>query len=168
MDQIGIWIGVALGIGPVVGIPFHGALSDKLFRRGQHDAHLRYLKLMLILATIPGAAMYLISSPWISLALLCISQTMVAAYIGIFPTTVQLVVPPQFRGMGGSIALLVAGLGGLAVGPSLVSLLTDLIFHDQNKIGLSLAICVGVLQPLAALSLALAQRPMSQRLTRAN
>jgi len=164
MDQVGFWLGLALAIGPVVGIPFHGAISDKLFQGGRRDGHLHYLKYMLCLAAVPSALVYLVPSPWVSLALVCVSQAIIAAYIGILPTSLQLMVPGDLRGKGASIAMLIGGVGGMAVGPSLIPFLTAHLFHDQTKIGLSLALCAVALFPFNAWLLSQAQKPMVTKL----
>lgn len=69
------------------------------------------------------------------------------------------VTPNRLRGQVTSIYLLMINLIGLGLGPFLVALCTDYVFHDELKVGASLGI-VGVLAALAgAACLWFAARP---------
>jgi len=165
-DQVGFWLGIAFAVGPLIGIPLHGALVDRLFRRGRLDAHHFYLKSMLLVATLPAALVYLVPSPWVAIGLLCLSQGLTAGYIGVLPAALQLMIPGNLRGKGASVASLISGFVGMSMGPTLTSFVTQHVFHDPNKVGMSIAISTAILMPAAALLFTIAQKPMAQRLAR--
>ena len=163
-DQIGSWLGLAMLIGPLIGIPIHGAVADHLFRRGKRDAHLYYFKRVLLASAVPAALAYVVESPWVALALITIAQSLLTGYIGLLSTSLQLMVPGDLRGKAASVALLIVGLAGMAFGPSLVGILTDRIFVDRSQVGSSLIVCIAVGLPLASALFGLAQKPMREHL----
>ena len=165
-DQIGLWVGIAFAAGPLVAAAFHGAIVDRLYRNGRRDAHLYYLKIIFLVTAIPGAMVYLVPSPWTALGLLFLSQGLLAAYGGILPTALQLIVPANMRGKAASVGALMGGFGGMSLGPSLVAFFTQHVFHDAGKVGMSIATSMIVLMPLSAFLFRLAQKPMAQILAR--
>ena len=65
---------------------------------------------------------------------------------GLSPAIIQQMVPNQMRGTAISIALLVINLLGLGLGPTLIALMTDRVFHDPAMIHLAiLAVSVAML-----------------------
>jgi hypothetical protein len=60
-----------------------------------------------------------------------------------------MVTPPEMRGQVVALYLLISNLLGLTLGPLLVALGTDRIFHDDLAVGRSLALLPLVTIPLA-------------------
>jgi MFS family permease len=50
------------------------------------------------------------------------------------PACIQEICPNNMRGQAISVYLLIAGLLGIGLGPTLVALVSDLIFHDDAKL----------------------------------
>ena len=164
-DRIGSLLGIAMLVGPLIGIPLHGHFADRLFRAGRSDAHLHYFKVVLLMAIAPAMLVYVVPNPWMALALVALSQGLFAAYLGLLSTSLQLMVPGDLRGKAASVALLIVGIGGMSLGPPLIGFLTDYVFGDRQKIGLSMAVSIGLLLPLTIAILSLAQKPMREHLS---
>ncbi len=64
------------------------------------------------------------------------------AYNGVGPQAVNQVTPNQYRAQVSAVYLFVVNALGLGVGPTLVPLLNDHLFHDPLKIRYSLIIVV--------------------------
>jgi hypothetical protein len=62
----------------------------------------------------------------------------------------QELIPARLRGTGGAIYQLVANLFGLGLGPTIVALVTDFGFGDDNKLYASLGAAVPIMLALAA------------------
>lgn len=71
----------------------------------------------------------------------CFFYSMTAAPAG---AAGQIVTPNRMRGLIAAIYLVVAGAMGLALSPVLVAFLTDEVFHDEARVGDSLAIVCGL------------------------
>ena len=74
-------------------------------------------------------------------------------------TAIQLIVPNRARAQLTAIYVTLTTLVGLVVGPLVVGLMTDHIFHDPAQIRFSLAIVVGVAAPTMFVLLRVAFRP---------
>lgn len=159
-QDAGVWLGAALMVGSLIGIPIHGVLADRLFQGGRKDAHLVYMRYAVTLGTVPAAAAYFMPNPWISLVLIGISVGLIIAYIGLFPAALQYMVPGNMRGKAASIGLIAGGLGGMALGPVVVAVLTESVYGDPNMVGLSLATCMLIFLPLTCVALKFAEQPM--------
>lgn len=159
-SDAGFWLGLVMMIGPVIGIPIHGVIADRLFRKGMHDAHLFYLTIMLLLGLPPAVAAYFVPDAWLSLCLLGLAMALIVAYLGLLPATLQLMVPGNMRGKAASVGMLVGALGGMTLGPVVVAVLTESVFQQPGAVGKSIATCVGFGIPVVAIMLTYARKPM--------
>lgn len=153
-------LGSAMLIAALVGIPLHGFLVDHAQQRGRSDSPLRHLTMVLSAAVPIGVAAFFVENVWATIALVGVFSALVAAYVGIPSTALQMVVPGQLRGKASAVSLLVAAMGGNSLGPFLIGFLTDNVFQAPEKVGYSIAITVAAVLPIAALMFHLARRPM--------
>ena len=129
-----------------------------LERRGYRDAQLRIVVLALLL-TGPGlAGLALASSPAVALACIALVSFLVPLPLALVATAVQAVTPNRMRGVVVGAYVVTSNVIGLALGPSLVALVTDYVFANPNAVGQSLAI-VGT--AVAALGIALVARGLA-------
>ena len=63
------------------------------------------------------------------------------------------IAPPLLRGRVTAGFTLVTGLLGSGLGPIAVTLTTDRVFHDESKVGMSIAVVVSLALPAVALLL---------------
>lgn len=162
--QVGAQLGAALLVGSLVGMPLHGMIVDRLFSRGVADAHLRYMIGTAVVGTPVGIAAFLVNDAVMSVVLIGLFMCIVSAYSSLPMVVLQLFVPGDLRGKAASTLLLINGVVGISLGPMTVAALTDFVFVDPTKVGLSIAICIGVYLPLAAIAFNFTLKPLRRTL----
>lgn len=139
--QAGTALGVQHIIAGVIGYQVGAFIVDRMFQRGVKDAHLRYHMLSLLL-TIPTAVLALYGgNPWLFVILTGFFYMFTNPYIGIAGAALQLYTPANLRGQVAATFLAVVTILGSGMGAVITALLTEHVFQDKAKIGLSL-ICV--------------------------
>lgn len=150
-SQIGLWLGTALLLGPLAGMPFHGAVVDHLYRRGWSDIHMRYVMIMAMLALPLGIAAFVVTNPFVCLALLGAFFFIICSCTSLPIVAVQSILPGHLRGKAASSMLLLINMSATTLGPVAVAALTDFIFGDPAKVGIALITCIAGALPLVAL-----------------
>lgn len=122
---------IAFGlIGPLAG----GSIVDAIVKRVGMDG-LPWLLMVAPLCALPSALAVLAPTPLVA-AILCATQAGIAAVIGSGTLAfLQSSVPPEMRGFSVSLTGLLNTLFGLAVGPTLVAMLTEKVFADPKMVG---------------------------------
>jgi len=158
VESVGAGLGfmTLCGIG---GLLSAGAIADALYKSGRRDAHFLTPFAVTPLVPVVGAYAYtLASGPMIAITLLALVHL-----LQIMPNTVashlQITTAPALRGRVAALTVSVQHMAGLTLGPTLVAAITQGIFHDPSKVGLSLAIVTVVLGSLATLMYGLARGP---------
>ena len=95
----------------------------------------------------------------------------VASFLYSMPTAMasaalQIATPPRMRGLATSIYIVTVTLMGLAVAPLLVAFFTDHVFHDEKRVGDSLAIVCAGASLLGAVALSASLRHYRRLLDR--
>jgi len=157
--------GIGLAFGGIIlvfgtsGVFCAGLLSDRLARRGRADAQLRVAAFGFVGCGLFGALAPLMPNATAALVLLA-----PAIFLSMMPypcagTAIQLIVPNRARAQVTAIYVTLTTLVGLVVGPLVVGLMTDHVFHDPADIRYSLAIVVGIAAPVMFALLLAALRP---------
>lgn len=136
-------IGFSLGLAQIIGalsLPLHGLIVDALYKRGRHDAHLLWCIFTATLAIPTGIATLLVDSPIAAVVLFGVYMTFILSTASMGPASLQVVTPQALRGRASAVYVLVTGLIAMAVGPALVGWLTDSVFGNPLKLGLSLTV----------------------------
>ena len=141
------------------GVFFAGWLSDRLTRSGHLDAQLRVAAFGFVGCGVFGALAPLMPTAGGALAMLA-----PAIFLSMMPypcagTAIQLIVPNRARAQVTAIYVTLTTLIGLVVGPLVVGLMTDHVFHDPAQIRYSLSIVVGIAAPTMFILLLSAFRP---------
>jgi MFS family permease len=157
--EAGIAFGLIVLLCGTGGVFFAGWLSDRLTRSGRLDAQLRVAAFGFVGCGIFGALAPLMPSAGAALALL-----VPAIFLSMMPypcagTAIQLIVPNRARAQVTALYVTLTTLIGLVVGPLVVGLMTDHVFHDPAQIRYSLAIVVGLAAPTMFVLLLSAFRP---------
>ncbi len=156
-DRTGLVLGLTtLGCG-CTGLFVGGRLSDHWQSRGIADAPLRVGLISLggILLTLAPAM--LVSDATLTVALLLPGVFFIGLPIGCGYAAVQLIFPNQARGRVSAVVLFAVALTSLTVGAALPGFLDDHLFHDEYRVGTSIALTiafacvVGTLAGLATL-----------------
>ena len=147
------FVGVTYG-GPYIIVGVFGALAAGLlpqWMRGENTVQRIYS--VILFATIamlfPITLAPLMPSYELSVALLLASVFCYSVCLSLVPVPIQLLAPNRMRGQFTALLALVTGLVGVGLGPVLVGLSTDFLFHDEKKLHLSLALVSGVVTPFA-------------------
>ena len=157
--QVGKVLGVSTMLMNSSGMLLAGILCDRLTKAGRQDA-----PIVVALIAACGIATFACLPPvmpsvgmvW---AALFVSGITFNAYNGVGPMAVNQVTPNQYRAQVSAVYLFVVNALGLGIGPTLVPLLNDHLFHDPLKIRYSLIIVV-FLAALSAIILLLLVRPI--------
>jgi MFS family permease len=157
--QVGKVLGVSTALMNSTGMLLAGILCDRLTRRGSKDAPIVVAVIsacgIAVFAGLP-TLMPTVTMVWVAIF---VSGLTFNAYNGVGPMAVNQVTPNQYRAQVSAVYLFVVNALGLGVGPTLVPLLNDHLFHDPLKIRYSLIIVVFG-SALAAIALLLTVRPI--------
>jgi MFS family permease len=157
--QVGKVLGVSTILMNSTGMLVAGILCDRLTRKGHKDA-----PIIVALISTCGIAVFsclptlmpTVTLVWIAIF---VSGLTFNAYNGVGPMAVNQVTPNQYRAQVSAVYLFVVNALGLGVGPTLVPLLNDHLFHDPLKIRFSLIIVV-FCAAVAAIVLLMIVRPV--------
>jgi MFS family permease len=140
--QVGKVLGVSTIFMNSSGMLIAGFLCDRLTRKGWNDAPIVVALLSACgIAVFAGLPSIMPTVPMVWVALF-VSGLTFNAYNGVGPMAVNQVTPNQYRAQVSAVYLFVVNALGLGVGPTLVPLLNDHVFHDPAKIRYSLIIVV--------------------------
>jgi len=77
-------------------------------------------------------------------------------------TSLQLLTPPSLRGRLSGLYLCCTNMVGAGLGPLIVAMLTQHVFHDRAKVGVAMAIVTPIASILGAVILASARQRYSR------
>lgn len=158
--------GILLVCGPI-GALLGGVLADRYDRRRSFGGPFMIAAILAALAIIPASVSTLVDSPWLAFSMLAILVVLFSGPVGLGVSALQQLTPNELRGQLSAVYLLVVNLLGIGFGPTLVALVTDYGFGDDNALGTSLAIVGGTATLLSALLLFAGQKAFKQSLQRA-
>jgi hypothetical protein len=118
-------------------------VSDHWFARGVPAARLRVTLVGWVIAVPAVIAWPLVSDARLSFLLLALSIGAIASAQAAAPAAIQQVTPNRMRGQAVAVYLLIAGLLGIGLGPTLVAAVTDRVFHRDSALPYSLALVSG-------------------------
>lgn len=150
-DQVGLYLGLAVGIIGGAGFFFGGYIADHLGQT-DHRRALRFIGLTVMLTAVPYAAMFLSNSWQAALLLFLVPAFTANVYLAPVLSQAQGLVSLRMRAMASALALLIINVIGLALGPLLTGVLSDLLavrFGDESM-RYSLLIVTSVILPWAA------------------
>jgi MFS family permease len=147
---------VGAGAGTLLG----GMVVDRLVAKGRADAHFRVFLACLTIGAPAGILAFLSRDPTVFLVLATILFFFAFSYSGYAAAAVQAVSLPGARGRMAAMYQLLLILGGSGMGPWLIGLITDNLFHDEARLGLSIVLMIAVLTPISMLAAWLGLKPM--------
>ncbi|HLK49427.1 MAG TPA: MFS transporter [Bryobacteraceae bacterium] len=141
--QSGRALAVLLLVFGCAGMYAGGRLSDYWQKHGISEGPLRVGVVCAIGSVLLLPAAFLMDrAAWV-LALLAPGIFFLALPMGTSAAALQRIFPNQVRGLVSALFLFLLNLGGLTLGPLLPGLLNDRVFHNEQALGLSLAITIG-------------------------
>lgn len=152
VSQAGLWFGLIMATGGAAGLVMGGTLADRMFAKGVPDAHLRVMRLSILLGGPPLLAAALMPDATLAFVMLALAFPMLTMH-GVGTVALQFITPNEYRARVTALYFFVVNLTGLGFGPMLMALLTDHLFADDGALRYSIALVTGVALPLAAIIL---------------
>jgi MFS family permease len=146
----GIVVGILVAAAGGIGTLMSGFLSDYWTRRSVSAARLRVAFVGVLLLPAPAVLWPLAHSPQTAYVLLFLTIFALSISQSAAPALIQAIVPNRMRGQAIASYLLLAGLMGIGLGPTLVALATDFAFKDNGALPYSMALTAA---PAALLAL---------------
>lgn len=166
-QDIGYAYGAMMAIGGLSGALVGARIAERLAKRGMEDV---YFVLPMITAAVN--MVLFVSAMMSPSAVLALALMSVGTFVGTLPlslimASLQAVAPNQLRGQLVAIFSFLANVLGVASGPTLIALLTDYVFRDEQALGLSLATASLVITPITITILGIGRAGLRQSLARA-
>ncbi len=142
-QQAGLVAGSFTATIGVAGALFAGRWADRMRARGRTDADLVVFLAGSVAMGVTAVIFPLMPTGTGSEAVLALVNFPAAFPFGITFAAVSVVTPPHLRAQASALFLLITNLIGLALGPWLVGVMTDQVFHSEQAIGTALACLAG-------------------------
>jgi MFS family permease len=140
VSQIGYAFGIILLIFGPLGIALGGRVGDFFARKGDRGGHAK-AAFIGSLFMVPGMiATPVLPNPHLALIGLALIPFGMAFITVNIVTSMLRITPNQLRGQTYAFFLMVISLAGYSLGPTLVGIITDLVFHDPKMLGYSMLI----------------------------
>lgn len=166
VSAAGFWFGIIMATGGAAGLVAGGSLADRMFGRGVADAHLRVMRLSILLGGPPLLAAVLMPDATLAFVLLALAFPMLTMH-GVGTVALQLITPNEYRARVTALYFFIVNLVGLGFGPMLIALLTDHLFGYDGALRYSIALVTGIALPLAAIILTIGFKAYARDLAKA-
>jgi predicted MFS family arabinose efflux permease len=168
VGDVGIYLGLIIGIVGGSGFFLGGYIADHL-GQSNHRRALSFIGITVLLTAIPYAAMFLSDSWQIALLLFLVPAATANVYLAPVLSQAQGLVSLRMRAMASALALLIINVIGLAFGPLLTGVLSDVLEarFAEESMRYSLLIVTSVILPWAAWHYLRAGRTIDADLERA-
>jgi MFS family permease len=150
-SKIGVFMGGATAVFGAIGAIMGGRLADRIKSRGRRDGNLVVLIVAAVISVAAAIPLFLPPSESVMIGALVVTNLVAAMPFGAAAAAAQEMSPAPMRGQASAILVFILNFIGLGLGPPAVALLTDNVFEDPAKVGLSLLTVTIVGRSLAAL-----------------
>lgn len=161
-SKSGVILGIIVAAAGAAGTLVSGFLSDWWLERNVPAARFRVALVGLSIFALPAVAWPLVPDPVLAFGLLFLTVFGLGIAQSAAPAAIQGVVPNRMRGQAIALYLLLAGLLGIGLGPTVVALVTDYVFHDDKALPYSLALVAGPAVALGLWAIASGLRPYAR------
>lgn len=167
LTEVGIYMGLVIGIGGGLGYAGGGFIADKVARRSKKHS-LWFVSLGTMFAWFFGFPIYLLDNQYIVLALLIVPAIFSNFYLATTIAQTQSLVRLRMRAVASAILLFILNIIGLGLGPQLTGILSDVLsqYFANDSMRYSLLIVVSVAYPWTALHFYIAGKSLSADLKR--
>lgn len=149
--QIGLTLGLITLTFGCLGLLVGGRLSDRWVKQGAYEGPLRVGMIAVLGVACTLAPATLVNNSTLTVVLLVPALFFLGLPIGSAYASLQLIFPNQLRGIVSAFLLFILNLGGMGLGPYLPGMMNVRVFHDDNMIGVSMAITVAACSILGAI-----------------
>ena len=132
--------GTIIAIAGTLGVVGGGWLADWWALRGRSDAPVRVAWVAGLLS-LPCGLLYPVAPTGFWTAVLLIPMVFLGSMpYGVIPAAIQRMMPNTMRAQATAVYLFVINIIGMGLGPTVVAVLTDHVFHDPKAVNYSLLI----------------------------
>jgi MFS family permease len=156
---VGLRFGTVVLVFGTVGVIFGGLLGGFLQSRGRADANPIVGIIAAIIVLPAGVLAPLQADPWTALVVFAAFIFGGSMPYGAAASAFQQITPNQMRGQVTAVYFFFLNLAGIGLGPTVVALLTDHVFHDDLKVKYSIVTVAAIAAPVSALLLWLSRAP---------
>jgi MFS family permease len=151
--DVGLRFGPVLLVCGTAGVISGGFLSGWFAKRGHVDANLR-VGIVSAALMLPAALL----APQCSTPEACLAAFAAFCFFGAMPygaagAALTEITPNQMRAQVTAIYFFFLNLAGIGLGPTVVALFTDRVFHDDLAVGRSILVVAAIAAPLSILLL---------------
>ena len=164
ISQAGLIVGGVTAVSGTLGLLLAARFSELLARRGTRDGIMRVMSFGALGLAIGNLVLAQGSLPTAIVGMMIMVASNATA--AIVPATLQLTTPDRLRARVIAFMLFVLNLLGLGLGPTIVAMTTDYVFHDPKAVGSSVALVGTICGLVAALLFRLGCRPYLKALDR--
>lgn len=153
ISEVGLTYGMVTLVGGSAGVLTGPTLGRWLERAGYRDANLRLGVISGVAVLLCCVALFFRTGYGMVLTIGGVISFFYSIPTAMAATALQLATPNRMRGLATSIYIVTVTLMGLGIAPVAVAYLTDHIFHDELRVGDSLAIVCSVAAFASSLTL---------------
>jgi MFS family permease len=147
--QTGYIYGVTAFFSAVPATIFAGWFASRQRRLGKPEGVYRTIVLGAAGMVLPTTFAWIMPNPYAALALLGMQSFCGAMAQNIATAAIADITPNQFRGQIVAAYLFTITIMGLGLGPTIIAMLTEYVFRDEQAVRYSLTVFDGVLAPIA-------------------
>lgn len=156
------WI---VAIAGTLGIVAGGRIADWLAQRGYRDSKMRMGLIAAVIWAPFGMSFPLVESPTLAVFMLIGGTFTASMPFGVAPAAIQEMMPNTMRGQASALYLFVVNFIGLAIGPTVLALISDYVFGVEN-LHLSLFWVATIAHAISAIFLFMGLKPFVESLDR--
>jgi MFS family permease len=157
-------MGLSYGLACAIGQLLWGGVIDRMISRGITDAHYRLFSILVPIGIPFAVAAYTIPNFWVGSFLICLIWLIMLPQ-GPMQSAMLLCTPPHLRGRVSAAAGLASGILAIGLTPFLIGVMNDYVFHDEKKVGWSIAVFMAVFGAIGT-DILLIARPLLSRAVR--
>lgn len=162
--KAGISYGLIVTIFSTLGVITGGYLADRWTRKGVKNGKL-LVGIIAACGVMTSSFIFLIPNSSVVILLMIIPAFSVAMPLGAGAAAIQEIMPNQMRALSSAIYFFILNFIALGFGPTLVAVLTDYFFKDENMVGYSLAMLGLISGALALACFYFGQKPYRHTLS---
>jgi MFS family permease len=141
-------------------------LAERFARNGHDDANMRLVVLSSVIA-LPGSVLFPLMPTATGAIIVSAYSLFCHSWVaGPINAALQTITPNQMRGQITALFLFVFNVIGFGLGPTVVALFTDYVFHAESQIRYSMCLVTVLLGPLATAILWLGMKPYGRSVAR--
>lgn len=152
MSAVGLYSGLAIGLGMAVGVLSGGAIADRLARRGAEHPQ-RLCAVAIVLSGLAFLAAFTLADPRLAFAAVFIAAALGSIASPVISTAIQNESPNDSRATAASLGTLAVSIAGIGLAPLLIGMMSDAFAPSYGVHSLRMALIVALSFTIGAAAL---------------